>query len=135
MKRFVEGTDRSQSVLFPEHLDDYIAEDDIVRIVKAFIAALDLKALDFADAEPARTGRRSYHPAVLLRIYIYIYGYLNCIQSSRRLDALTEKVVGAMIESASLSEHNNELEISLSTGYMLASVSSDNETDWDVWLN
>lgn len=51
------------------------------------------------------------------------------------LDALTEKVVGAMIESASLSEHSNELEISLSTSYMLASVSSDNETDWDVYFN
>lgn len=73
MKRFVEGTDRSQSVLFPEHLDDYVSEDNIVRIVAAFIEALDLKALGFAGAEPARTGRPSYHPAVLLGIYIYGY--------------------------------------------------------------
>ena len=70
MKRFVEGTDRSQSVLFAEHLDDYVAEEDIVRIVEAFIEALDLKALGSAGAEPARTGRPSYRPAVLLDIYI-----------------------------------------------------------------
>jgi transposase len=94
MKRFVEGTDRSQSVLFPEHLDDYVAEDNIVRIVEAFIEALDLKALGFAGAEPARTGRPSYHPAVLLGIYIY--GYLNRIQSSRRLEREAQRNVELM---------------------------------------
>jgi transposase len=90
MKRFVEGADRSQSVLFPEHLDDYVAEDNIVRIVEAFIEALDLKRLGFAGAEPARTGRPSY-PAVLLGIYTY--GYLNRIQSSRRLEREAQRNV------------------------------------------
>ena len=54
MKRFVKGTERSQSVIFPEHLDDYVAEDNIFRMVKAVIEALDLKGLGFAGAEPAR---------------------------------------------------------------------------------
>ena len=93
MKRFVEGADRSQSVLFPEHLDDYVAEDNIVRIVEAFIEALDLKGLGFAGAEPARTGRPSY-PAVLLGIYTY--GYLNRIQSSRRLEREAQRNVELM---------------------------------------
>jgi len=84
MKRYVEGADRSQCILFPEQLDDYVGEDNIVRVVDAFIEALDLNALGFAGAEPARTGRPAYHPAVLLGIYIY--GYLNRIQSSRRLE-------------------------------------------------
>jgi len=80
MKRYVEGADRSQSILFPQQLDDYVAEDNIVRVVDAFVEALDLFALGFSGAEPSRTGRPSYHPAVLLGIYIY--GYLNRIQSS-----------------------------------------------------
>jgi len=75
MKRYVEGADRSQSILFPEHLDDYVDEDNIVRVVDAFIESLDLNALGFNGAVPSRTGRPSYHPAVLLGIYIY--GYLN----------------------------------------------------------
>ena len=93
MKRFVEGTDRSQSVLFPEHLDDYVAEDNIGRIVEAFIEALDLRTLGFAGADPARTGRPSYHPAVLLGIYIY--GCPNRIQS-RRLEREAQRNVELM---------------------------------------
>src|SRR6476620_5158717 len=84
MKRFVEGEDRSQVTLLPECLDDFIAEDNAVRVVDAFVEELDLQELGFEGVEPASTGRPSYHPAVLLKIYIY--GYLNRIQSSRRLE-------------------------------------------------
>jgi len=83
MSRFIEGEARSQSVLFPERLDDWIADDNPVRAVDAFVDELDLGDLGFAGMEPAATGRPSYHPAVLLKLYIY--GYLNRIPSSRRL--------------------------------------------------
>src|ERR1700761_1569015 len=84
MKRFIEGEDRSQSTLFPEHLDDYIAEDNPVRVIDVFIDELDLSELGFEGTQPEVTGRPAYHPATLLKIYIY--GYLNRIQSSRRLE-------------------------------------------------
>lgn len=84
MGRFVEGEDRSQQTMLPACLDDYIAEDNPVRVVDAFIDELDLSALGFERVQPAPTGRPAYHPATLLRIYIY--GYLNRIQSSRRLE-------------------------------------------------
>ena len=84
MKRFIEGENRSQSTLFPERLDDYIAEDNAVRVVDAFVNKLDLKKLGFDRAEPSATGRPGYQPATLLKIYVY--GYLNRIQSSRRLE-------------------------------------------------
>jgi len=84
MKRFIEGEDRSQSTLFPERLDDYIAEDNAVRVVDAFVDSLDLKQLGFDRAEPSVTGRPGYQPATLLKIYVY--GYLNRLQSSRRLE-------------------------------------------------
>jgi transposase len=84
MKRFVEGENRSQSTLFPERLDDYICEDNPVRVVEAFVEELDLGTLGFDGIEPEATGRPAYHPATLLKIYIY--GYLNRIQSSRRLE-------------------------------------------------
>jgi transposase len=84
MKRFIEGSSREQSTLLPECLDDYIGEDNPVRVVDAFVDQLDLAELGFAGVTPATTGRPSYHPAVLLKIYIY--GYLNRIQSSRRLE-------------------------------------------------
>jgi transposase len=87
MSRFIEGEVRSQSVLFPERLEDWIAEDDPVRAVDAFVDELDLAELGFAGTEPADTGRPAYHPAVLLKIYIY--GYLNRIPSSRRLERET----------------------------------------------
>jgi transposase len=82
MKRFIEGDPRKQSVLFPERLDEWIGDDNPVRAVDAFVEELDLKELGFASAEPAATGRPAYHPGTLLRIYIY--GYLNRIQSTRR---------------------------------------------------
>ncbi|MBT7747313.1 MAG: transposase, partial [Alphaproteobacteria bacterium] len=84
MKRFVEGEDRNQSTLFPERLDDYVGENNTVRVVDVFVDELDLGGLGFGRVEPLATGRPSYHPSVLLKLYIY--GYLNRIQSSRRLE-------------------------------------------------
>ena len=84
MKRFIEGEERSQSVLFPERLDDWIDEDNPVRVIDAFVEALNLAELGFAGVEPETTGRPSYHPSVLLKLYVY--GYLNRVQSSRRLE-------------------------------------------------
>jgi len=94
MKRFIEGNERSQATLLPQYLDDYIAEDNPVRAVDAFVEELDLKALGFEGADPAITGRPSYHPAVLLKIYIY--GYLNRIASSRRLEREAQRNVEVM---------------------------------------
>ncbi|HCF6146667.1 IS1182 family transposase [Pseudomonas citronellolis] len=84
MNRFIEGVSRAQVSLLPECLDDFVAEDNPIRVVEAFVEQLDLVALEFDGATPAVTGRPSYHPAVLLKVYIY--GYLNRIQSSRRLE-------------------------------------------------
>ena len=84
MKRFVEGVDRGQSTFLPECLDDFIDEDNGVRVVDAFVEALDLGELGFSGIDPKATGRPSYHPLVLLKLYIY--GYLNRVQSSRRLE-------------------------------------------------
>jgi len=84
MKRFVEGADRGQSTLLPECLDDWIDEENPVRVIDAFVDALDLAGLGFAGVEPAATGRPAFHPSVLLKLYIY--GYLNRVQSSRRLE-------------------------------------------------
>jgi transposase len=84
MKRFVEGADRGQSTLLPECLDDWIDENNPVRVIDAFVDALALADLGFDGVEPEATGRPSYHPAVLLKLYIY--GYLNRVQSSRRLE-------------------------------------------------
>ncbi len=94
MKRFIEGEDRSQVTLLPECLDDYIADDNPVRVVDAYVEELDLQELGFEGAEPAVTGRPAYHPAVLLKIYIY--GYLNRIQSSRRLEREAQRNVELM---------------------------------------
>src|SRR3981189_673434 len=84
MRRFVEGTDRGQSTLFPECLEDWICEDNPVRVIDVFVDKLDLTELRFVGVDPEATGRPSYHPAVLLKLYIY--GYLNRVQSSRRLE-------------------------------------------------
>ena len=84
MKRFVEGSDRGQSTLFPECVADWIGEDNPVRVIDVFVEELDLAELGFGGVDPEVTGRPSYHPAVLLKLYIY--GYLNRVQSSRRLE-------------------------------------------------
>jgi transposase len=89
MKRFIEGEDRSQGTLFPEHLDDYIAADNPVRVIDVFVEELDLNELGFEGMQPEATGRPAYHPASLLKIYIY--GHLNRIQSSRRLERETQR--------------------------------------------
>ena len=84
MKRFIAGADRGQSTLLPECLDDFIDESNPVRVIDAFVDALDLGKLGFDGVVPEATGRPSYHPSALLKLYIY--GYLNRIQSSRRLE-------------------------------------------------
>ena len=90
MKRFVEGTDRGQSTLFPEYLEDWIDENNPVRVIDAFVDELDLGELGFDGVAPEATGRPSYHPSVLLKLYIY--GYLNRVQSSRRLSARLDAI-------------------------------------------
>ena len=94
MKRFVEGADRGQSTLFPECLDDWIDENNPVRVIDAFVDTLDLGALDFEGVVPAETGRPAYHPSVLLKLYVY--GYLNRVQSSRRLEGEAARNVELM---------------------------------------
>jgi transposase len=94
MKRFVEGTDRNQSTLFPECLEDWINEENPVRVIDAFVDELDLGKLGFAGIDPEPTGRPSYHPATLLKLYIY--GYLNRVQSSRRLESEAGRNVEVM---------------------------------------
>jgi transposase len=94
MKRFIEGEDRGQGSLLPEHLDDYVAQENPVRVVDIFVDELDLAKLGFGRVQPAKTGRPAYHPAVLLKLYIY--GYLNRIQSSRRLEREAERNVELM---------------------------------------
>jgi transposase len=94
MKRFVEGEARQQGVLLPEYLDDYVAEDNPVRVVEVFIDELDLGAIGFAGVQPAATGRPAYHPSTLLKIYLY--GYLNRLQSSRRLEREAQRNIELM---------------------------------------
>ena len=93
MKRFIEGRDRAQSTLFPERLDEAIDADNPVRVVDAFVDALDLAELGF-DVEPEATGRPGYHPATMLKIYLY--GYLNQFQSSRRLERECQRNIELM---------------------------------------
>src|SRR5476651_1999788 len=84
MRRFVEGMDRGQSTLFPECMEDWIGQDNPVRVIDVFVDELDLAELGFSGVDPEMTGRPSYHPSALLKLYIY--GYLNRVQSSRRLE-------------------------------------------------
>ncbi len=94
MGRFVEGEDRRQSLLLPGSLDDYVTEDNPVRVVEVFIDELDLSALGFEGVQPAATGRPAYHPSTLLKIYLY--GYLNRVQSSRRLEREAQRNIELM---------------------------------------
>jgi len=94
MKRFIEGEDRGQGTLLPELLDDYVAADNPVRVVDVFMDELDLALLGFTRVQPAKTGRPAYHPAVLLKLCIY--GYLNRIQSRRRLEREAQRNVELM---------------------------------------
>lgn len=94
MIRFVEGEDRRQPTMLPSCLDDYVAEDDPVRVVDVFVDELDLRSLGFSGVVPAATGRPAYHPATMLKLYIY--GYLNRVQSSRRLEREAQRNVELM---------------------------------------
>src|ERR1700690_2645906 len=94
MRRFIEGEGRHQVTLLPGCLDDYIGEDIPVRVIDVFVEELDLAELGFGGVAPAATGRPSYHPSVLLKLYIY--GYLNRIQSSRRLEREAQRNVELM---------------------------------------
>ena len=100
MKRFVQGDNRTQSSLLPEALDDYVTDTNPVRVVDVFVDELDLQKLGFEGVEPALTGRPSYHPEVMLKIYIY--GYLNRIQSSRRLEREAQRNVELMNASRTI---------------------------------
>ena len=94
MSRFVQGADRQQQTLLRECLDDYVAEDNPVRVVDVFVDELDLRGLCFEGVTPAATGRPAYHPAMLLKLYVY--GYLNKVQLSRRLEREAQRNVELM---------------------------------------
>ena len=93
MSGFIQGTDRQQATLFPERLDEYIAEDNAVRVIDIFVDDLDLSGLGF-KTHSEKTGRPAYHPTILLKLYIY--GYLNRVQSSRRLEREAHRNVELM---------------------------------------
>src|SRR5687768_10857981 len=112
MHRFIEGADRAQASLLPASLEDYIDADNPVRVIEAFVDALDLDALGFAVI-PSATGRPGYHPGMLLKLYIY--GYLNRIQSSRRLERECQRnielmwltgAVGYNVQTVTETEHH-----------------------------
>jgi transposase len=84
MARFIEGEDRRQCALLPEHLDDYVPEENPVRLIDVFVDELDLAGLGFERVQAAATARPGYHPGSMLKLYLY--GYLNQVQSSRRLE-------------------------------------------------
>lgn len=94
MSRFVQGADRRQPTLLPDCLDDYVAEENAVRVVEVFVDDLDLRALGFEGMTPEPTGRPAYHPSTLLKLYVY--GYLNKVQSSRRLECEAQRNVELM---------------------------------------
>jgi transposase len=100
MKRFVEGESRTQSTLLPESLDDYVTDTNPVRVVDVYVDELDLGRLGFEGVNPTATGRPSYRPAVLLKIYVY--GYLNRIQSSRRLERESQRNVNHSSPSSTI---------------------------------
>jgi transposase len=93
MSGFIQGEDRTQATLFPERLDDYVAEDSAVRVIDVFIDELDLAGLGFKTV-PRDTGRPAYHPATMLKLFVY--GYLNRVQSSRRLEREAQRNVELM---------------------------------------
>ncbi len=93
MKRFVEGENRFQSTLFPEVLDDYISDENDVKVIETFIDELNLSGLGFHDVEPQATGRSSYHPATLLKIYI---GYqTSSVLASHFLRSQSREISGS----------------------------------------
>jgi transposase len=91
---YIQGEARGQQALFPSTLDDLIPRDHVCRVIKAFVAKLDVAALGFVRAEPAETGRSGYDPRDLLKLYLY--GYLQQVRSSRRLEAECRRNVEGM---------------------------------------
>src|SRR5438045_4259997 len=94
MHRFIDGEDRMQQALLPHSLEDYVSEENPVRVIEVFIDELDLAAVGFAGVTPAATGRPAYHPSTLPKIYLY--GYLNRLQSSRRLEREAQRNIELM---------------------------------------
>src|SRR5271168_5251675 len=94
MHRFIDGEDRMQPALLPHCLEDYVDEDNPVRVIEIFVEELDLATLGFSGVRPAATGRPAYHPSTLLKIYLY--GYLNRVQSSRRLEREAQRNIELM---------------------------------------
>src|SRR6202140_1292260 len=94
MRRFIDGEDRQQPALLPHSLEDYVGEENPVRVIEVFIDELDLAALGFSGMTPAATGRPAYHPSTLLKISLY--GYLNRLQSSRRLEREAQRNIELM---------------------------------------
>src|SRR5216117_4347301 len=94
MHRFIDGEDRMQQALLPHSLEDYVDGENPVRVIEIFIDELDLAALGFSGMTPAVTGRPAYHPSTLLKIYLY--GYLNRVQSSRRLEREAQRNIEVM---------------------------------------
>src|SRR5205814_1528308 len=94
MHRFIDGEDRMQRALLPHSLEDYVGEENPVRVIEVFIDELDLAALGFSGMTPAATGRPAYHPSTLLKIYLY--GNLNRVQSSRRLEREAQRNIELM---------------------------------------
>src|SRR5262245_62398480 len=107
MKRFVAGADRAQSTLLPESLDDWVDESNPVRVIDAFVDALNVGELGFVGVEPAVTGRPSYHPSCLLKLYIY--GYINRVQSSRWLEREAGRNLEAMWLRGWLAADDNKI--------------------------
>src|ERR1700694_6296095 len=94
MQGFAQGVDRQQTTLLPECLDDWVDESNSIRAVDVFVEALDLRDLGFEGVDPAATGRPAYHPSPMLKLYIY--GYLNRVQSSRRLESEAGRNLGVI---------------------------------------
>ena len=123
MKRFVEGADRGQSTLFPDCLEDWVVEDNPVRVIDVFVDELDLAELGFSRVDPEATGRPSYHPSVLLKLYIY--GYLNRVQSSRRLEREAGRNVEVMwLTGRLVPDHTRRLPTSARTMAALSAKSA-----------
>src|ERR1700692_361259 len=94
MSRFVQSEERTQESFLPSRLEDYVTEENPVRVIDVFVEQLDLDSLGFAGMQPEATGRPAYHPSTMLKIYLY--GYLNRVQSSRRLERETQRNVELM---------------------------------------
>lgn len=131
MKRFIEGEDRQQVTMLPECLDDYISEDNPVRVVDVFVQELDLRALGFEGVDPALTGRPAYHPAVLLKLYIY--GYLNRIQSSRRLEREAQRNIELMWLTGRLAPDFKTIEDFRRSNGAGILTGTDNPQPWPLW--